>query len=557
MGLLIGFLVPADLSIGDHPDPSSDNNTLGGIAYSVSFHAAKILCPIDLRIRYPVATAAMDDWTVPAAAGFGAVVVCILANSLWSWKRCGVSSGNAMANGVRTILDTLTLLVAFAALLAPVVVFEPRDVAVDLRESYLPLMVMAPMLAVLATQTMDYCLDDWETSRVKKYSLVSFIASTFCLLGLALWFSRAEQAGWMDPQTMWRLEIDAHPDDVVGLTHSGIELRRSGTDASMQMALRMHERAAQQADPASAWTLHHWAVSLAHAGLAKEAVEHHESAVALLPTAAEIRMAFAATLQQAKRLDEAEVQMFTAVEASPRASVSLLTSFGDLHLAKAAAQEAERSFNTALESNPQFALARRGLGESAKLLAHWPEAEAHYTTAVAATPSRRSWTKQLVSLNMQVASDLLAAGKLEEAQDKYKTALGNDPRQTTALNNHGVLLHRQGRLSEAAAAFKHAIQIEGKSVSATVRANLGLTSASMQEWREADTQLKRALLVDAALAKDDRLASTIAEAQKIACVNVIAPTKWDSVRPPAPPTGTPNAEAVCATDGDALSFMGL
>jgi tetratricopeptide (TPR) repeat protein len=104
------------------------------------------------------------------------------------------------------------------------------------------------------------------------------------------------------------------------------------------------------------------------------------------------------------------------------------------------------------------------------------QATAHYRAAIQRRPDFPEAHFNLgVTLTMQ--------NKAEEAMAAYSTAILLNPRYPEALNNHGILLHALGRLDEAAERYMQAIRSNSEYLDSYY--NLGLARQSQDRFEEA------------------------------------------------------------------------
>jgi tetratricopeptide (TPR) repeat protein len=278
-------------------------------------------------------------------------------------------------------------------------------------------------------------------------------------------------------------------------------------------------------------TMHHWAVTLDRAGRHSEALEQHEAALAAaLPVPPKLLVAYSKSLARAERWEDAVAAMRRAADAYSDQPVpaSVLTQTGELQVHLGEAVSAEASFRAALELSPQHAAAMHGMALSQRDQKRWPEAEQSFEAAVrAAVRPRFTWSKELAHVQLQIGHTLRKEEKLDEALLKYKAARDNDPRMLAALNNHAVLLHRQGEYESAIAEFKQAVSADKSSV--VVRLNLGMAFAASEQWRDAEHHLSRGVQLDPTLTKTNAaMRRAIKTVEAITCETPKA-TGWEDL----------------------------
>ena len=566
--VLIGLLTPATLAVG-----SIDADTTaatGSVLQALSFHAVKIIAPTDFRLRYPAAAPVLaasaeplvdtdsepqvdtsadaadaadagaatagSDESIPmsfdlivCAAVLCAAVVCILGSALWA--KFKTKTEGAMTTCASRMFNLLMLVLCFSALIVPLSLVETRDVEADLRDGYIPLLALvAPLLGVLCA-TVVGALDS-DTPR-EFYMQMACAAVAASCVGAALWFGRDEQMLWIEPHKLWERDLLVNADDPTCLTNAGVELfKAAGTDSQrIEKAVRQHEEAAI-IDPDGASTMHHYAVTLDRAERTAEALEQHEAALALsLPAPPALLVAYSRSLARAERLEEAVAAMRKAADTYGDALVpaSIHTQTGELQAQLGEAAAAEVSFKSALELSPQYYIAMHGLAYSHREQQRWPEAEQHFEAAVKAIGRPRlAWSKALAHAQLQNGHALRKEDKLEEAQEKYSAAARNDPRMLAALNDHAVLLHRQGSHDEAVATFKQAVSVDKKSVVA--RLNLGVAYAASEDWRDAAHHLSRGVELDPTLTQTNAaMRRAIKTVEQVTCEKPAAESGWEDV----------------------------
>src|SRR5262249_8932185 len=85
-------------------------------------------------------------------------------------------------------------------------------------------------------------------------------------------------------------------------------------------------------------------------------------------------------------------------------------------------------------------------------------------------------------------------GKVDEAIAAYRKAIENDPKLAGAHYNLGTALGRQGKLGEAIAEFRKAIELDPKS--ALAHCNLGIALSMRGNRDEALAELRKAVELD-------------------------------------------------------------
>jgi len=199
------------------------------------------------------------------------------------------------------------------------------------------------------------------------------------------------------------------------------------------------------------------AYSFLRAGMANENTGDHKGAerafrrgLEIAPEDVELRNALGWTLFQDGRSEEAVVQYERALEIDPdhvksHNNVALaLVELGRL-------EDAATHFEASLRIEPQaeihsdlgFALARLGRSD---------EAMAHYRKALELDP-------ECTSAHFNMAVTFVQTGQLDQAEIHYREALEQKP-SAEAYNGLGYVLARQGRVDEAIAELKRAVQVD-------------------------------------------------------------------------------------------------
>jgi tetratricopeptide (TPR) repeat protein len=124
---------------------------------------------------------------------------------------------------------------------------------------------------------------------------------------------------------------------------------------------------------------------------------------------------------------------------------------------------------------------------SAFQLSAWKNNEILFQRTLRQNPD--SWMSQL---NLGVG--LAKLGRLEEAIDRYRSALSIKPGYVHALNNLGAALFVQGRFEEAIEQYRQALGYEPEA--ADIHFNLAAALAKLNRLDEAIAQFRKALEID-------------------------------------------------------------
>lgn len=133
--------------------------------------------------------------------------------------------------------------------------------------------------------------------------------------------------------------------------------------------------------------------------------------------------------------------------------VRVQTTLGEIALAEAKPEDAEKAFRKALELNPQSGRAHSGLAEVLYSANKHAEAIAEAKAAIAAGDDRAA-----IFALLGVA--LTVTNKFDEALPALEEALKRDPKNTTALLYRAEVYIAKKQLNEAAADLRSALAIE-------------------------------------------------------------------------------------------------
>ncbi len=201
------------------------------------------------------------------------------------------------------------------------------------------------------------------------------------------------------------------------------------------------------------------AYSFLRAGMANENTGDHKGAerafrrgLEIAPDDVELRNALGWTLFQDGRSEEAVVQYERALEVDPdhvKSHNNVALALVELGRLEDAAAHFEASLRiepkAEIHSDLGFALARLGRSD---------EAMAHYRTALELDP-------ECTSAHFNMAVTFVQTGQLDQAEIHYREALEQKP-SAEAYNGLGYVLARQGRVDEAIAELKRAVQTDAR-----------------------------------------------------------------------------------------------
>lgn len=179
-------------------------------------------------------------------------------------------------------------------------------------------------------------------------------------------------------------------------------------------------------------------------------IHHFAEACRLTPQVTIFQVNLANVLMTDGRNAEAANKYKELVEKEPN-NPSLISNYGVVLFKQGnKMEEAVAQFRRALEIAPDLKDAREGLaaalGEIPDLAAKTP------LLPPEGKPGDPKYEKFL-------ADSMAVAGRIIEAEDKYKELLSKDPNNPTLVNNYGSILYKQGKNKEAIAQFRRALEL--------------------------------------------------------------------------------------------------
>ncbi|CAO3356915.1 tetratricopeptide repeat protein [Azospirillum palustre] len=250
-----------------------------------------------------------------------------------------------------------------------------------------------------------------------------------------------------------------------------------------------------------------------------QAVDLIAKAVDLAPGVADYHANLGIVLQRLDRLAEAEAAQRRALERDP-GHVGAHFNLGLVLAAQGRLAEAADHYAEAARLSPDLADAYLNLGAALQGLGKADEALASHTRAADLLPGDpRPWTNRAVSLRQlgrldeavealrmasalgggtadasalsALAAALHAAGRMEDAAERYADALRLDPRDPFCLNGLGLCLKALGQLEDAATCFDAATAIQPDHADALD--NLGSVRTAQGRPAEAETLHRQAV----------------------------------------------------------------
>lgn len=273
------------------------------------------------------------------------------------------------------------------------------------------------------------------------------------------------------------------------------------------------------ADPLHADAVHLLGVLYHQINENEQAIALIDKAVGLAPQVADYHANRGIVLQRLGRLVEAEAAQRRALERDP-GHVGAHFNLGLVLAAENRLAEASFQYAEAARLSPGLADAHLNLGAALQGLGRAEEAlEAHAKAAELLPGDPRPWTNRAVSLRhlgrMAEAADALgmaatlggsandpatlsalaaalhAAGRMEEAAERYADTLRIDPRNAFCLNGLGLCLKVLGQLEDAATCFDAATAIEPNHAEALD--NHGSIRTAQGRYAEAEALHRQAL----------------------------------------------------------------
>jgi Tfp pilus assembly protein PilF len=146
-------------------------------------------------------------------------------------------------------------------------------------------------------------------------------------------------------------------------------------------------------------------------------------------------------------------------------------------------QQAERVYQALIEANPRHPGPHHRLGVLAARQGKLSEAKEHFRTAVGLAPPS-------TDLLSDVGYWLYLQGRFEEAEQVLRRALAQEPTHEAANNNLGLTLGEQGRYQESLALFKQSAS-DGEALT-----NLAYVCAQRGDYDRALAYYSRALTLE-------------------------------------------------------------
>jgi tetratricopeptide (TPR) repeat protein len=182
-------------------------------------------------------------------------------------------------------------------------------------------------------------------------------------------------------------------------------------------------------------------------GRTAEAVAEYERALAVDPQHAKAHNNLALALVELGRLEEAEGHFQASLAIEPRAEI-----YSDLGFVKARlgrGEEALADYRKALELDPNCASAHLNLAVTFVQAGALADAESHYRRALPGRPTAET--------HNGLGFVLARQGRMDEAIAEFRTAIEVDSRYVPAYNNLAEALAKQGKLADAAEYYRRSL----------------------------------------------------------------------------------------------------
>ena len=193
--------------------------------------------------------------------------------------------------------------------------------------------------------------------------------------------------------------------------------------------------------------------------------------LAVEPRHVEAMINLAVVLDRQNRSVEAENQLERALAIAPGHPHAHST-LGQMHLARGMPAAAREAFAVALAADPALAVALEGMGAACRAGGRHGEAAHWYSKLVAQNPDD-------AAARIGLADSLLQTGKVEEAEAMARHALQLDPLQTSAYGTLALLHIVRGALDDAIAVLEQGIEKTGD---ALLLATLSQQARHMCDW---------------------------------------------------------------------------
>ncbi len=285
--------------------------------------------------------------------------------------------------------------------------------------------------------------------------------------------------------------------DARALNDLGFLLEKDGDTAG---AAELYQRALE-ARPEFTLARTNLGELLAKRGDIAGAVREYEQALKDAPESPGVQYNLARHLAEAGRVEEALAAYRKTVEVKPK-DVRAWNNMGLLLAQQGRAADAEQAYRSALERAPNYTLARANLGNLLMDAGRFDEGVAAYEEGIALDPKNAelmnglgwrfeqkgdrdralSWYGRALdtapnfpAARINRANLLIALGRLGDAEKDARAAVEQSPQSAQALFILGNIYALSGRRDEAAAQYRHALELDPSLTAA--KDNLALVTA--------------------------------------------------------------------------------
>jgi tetratricopeptide (TPR) repeat protein len=259
------------------------------------------------------------------------------------------------------------------------------------------------------------------------------------------------------------LEIDAllkqNPTDTAGrILQARLMLEQGDTEKALPQLLELARHA-----PKSATVHQYLGIARARRHELPEAISALKEARTLAPNSSEIRTNLAQAYLAQGSLSQAIREGETAIEFNPK-NVSALRTLADALLLAGDMKRAQELLREVVAVLPDDPIVHHRLGVVARKQHRTTEAMAHFEQAFKKNPELLEALEQIVAI-------LVSQGKVPQASERVGRQIAMNPQDPRLLNLLGGVLVQSLNFSEAEAAFKKAMALDGTLLS--TYANLG------------------------------------------------------------------------------------
>lgn len=245
---------------------------------------------------------------------------------------------------------------------------------------------------------------------------------------------------------------------------------------------------ALECKPDSAAAYYNRGNALVKLGRYDEAADSYQKAVALKAEFPDAYVALGVALEQLTRMDEATESYKRALAFKPDYA-AVYVNLGDVYLQRGEAELALECYSHVTEVDADMLAVPKRRAKALKAQGKLEEAVRNLRVAQA---SRTAISNDVFT---ELGAALKDLGKLEEAEETYRSGLKLFPDDTGLLNDLGVLLGELERREEACQVYQQALAIEPDNCG--VLCNLGVEQFEAMQLDAAVASFEHALRIDA------------------------------------------------------------